>query len=167
VEARAERLSGHLADAVERLELLTAQSSEGFVTLTARADSLRRGDEALTAQLATLAADVAGGDRERAEVVARVEAIASQVEGVTADRLHALDEQLTTTVGEATIARIELDRLSQRVAERLDTIQVRVGELESQMTEQLDVGTAVQLERLDELERAVMELDPGALLRKA
>jgi chaperonin cofactor prefoldin len=166
-EARLERLSGHVVALVERGERHEAAVDERLTTLGLRADSLRRGEEALTAQVASLAADLSDSDRARAGLAEGLTALAAQVEGVSAEHIRNIDEQLTATVGEATIARIELERLGQRVGERFDTLQVRVGELEAQMAEQMDVGVAVQLERLDELERAVIELDPETLLRKA
>jgi chaperonin cofactor prefoldin len=165
-EAWIERLSGHVTGLVERADRHEASTDQRLVALTARADSLRRGDEALTAQLASLEADMVESVRDRASLGERVGALSSQVEGVSAERISALDEQLTATVGEATIARIELDRLTERVGERFDSLQVRVGELEAQVAEQMDVSVAVQLERLDELERAVIELDPDTLVRK-
>lgn len=165
-ETGVQRLSGHVAGLGERVDRLDGVVEERFNTLTMHADSLRGGEEALTAQIASIAAVVAAHDEERVSIGADVAALATQVEGVSADHIRALDEQLTATVGEATIARIELERLGQRVAERLDTMQVRVGELEAQVAEQMDVSVAVQLERLDELERAVIELDPDTLVRK-
>jgi chromosome segregation ATPase len=165
-EARIERLSGHVVGLVERADRHEAAVEERFAVLTVRADSLRRGEEALTAQVASLAADFAAGDRERSALGEQLAALGKQVEGVSADHIRVLDEQLTATVGEATIARIELERLSQRVGERFDLMQVRVGELEAHAAEQMDVSVAVQLERLDELERAVIELDPDTLVRK-
>jgi chromosome segregation ATPase len=165
-EARLERLSGHVVTLVERADRHEPAVDERLVALSARADSLRRGEEALTAQIASLAADFADSGQARSAVDEQLAALTTQVEGVSAEHIRRLDEQLTATVGEATIARIELERLSQRVGERFDTMQVRVGELEAQMAEQMDVGVAVQLERLDELERAVIELDPDTLMRR-
>jgi chromosome segregation ATPase len=165
-EARVERLSGHVVGLVERADRHEAAVEERLAVLTLRADSLRRGEEAITVQVASLTADFVDGERARSALADQVAALSTQVEGVSAEHIRGLDEQLTATVGEATIARIELERLSQRVGERFDTMQVRVGELEAQMAEQMDVGVAVQLERLDELERAVIELDPDTLVRK-
>ena len=165
-EAWLERLSGHVSGLVERANRHEAAVEERLLVLTARADSLRRGEEALTVQVASVMADLVERDQQRAAVSAQVAALTTQVEGVSAEHIRSLDEQLTATVGEATIARIELERLGQRVADRFDTMQVRVGELEAQVAEQMDVSVAVQLERLDELERAVIELDPDTLVRK-
>lgn len=166
VEAWVERLSGHLTHLIDRADARDADVEARLVALTARGEALRRGDEALTVQVAAILADQAERNERHVAIEAQVDALARQVDGVSADRIRSIDQQLTTTIGEATIARIELERMSQRVAERFDTIQVRVGELESQVAEQMDVSVAVQLERLDELERAVIELDPDTLVRK-
>lgn len=165
-EVRVERLSALVAGLIERSDRHESAVEERLVGLTARADSLRRGEEVLTAQVASLTADVVDHDRQRTSFGEELAGLTAQIEGVSAARIRALDEQLTSTIGEATIARIELERLGQRVSERFDTIQVRVGELEAQVAEQMDVSVAVQLERLDELERAVIELDPDTLVRK-
>ncbi|HEY3484751.1 MAG TPA: hypothetical protein VGK49_05165, partial [Ilumatobacteraceae bacterium] len=58
--------------------------------------------------------------------------------------------------------RIEMERLEKKLNEKTDLIAVRVTEVEAALEDAtMDVSTAVQLERLEELERAVMELDPN------
>lgn len=159
---------GELFALAERLEQRTAGLVGWADELGAGVADGRTAQADLDERLTLLAAQVAGVDAARLGGLAdRLGDLAARVDGVDATRLDALDERLTATVGEATIARIELDRLGGRIGDRLDTLQVRVGELEGQVAEQMDVSVAVQLERLDELERAVIELDPHALVHQA
>lgn len=73
---------------------------------------------------------------------------------------------MSAAIGEAMLVRIELDRVQATMDEKLDRTAVRLGEIEGLLTDEMDVGAAVQLERLDELERAVMLLDPDQFVRK-
>ena len=41
-----------------------------------------------------------------------------------------------------------------------------MAEIEAQLADEMDVSAAVQLERLEELERAMIELDPDQFVRK-
>jgi hypothetical protein len=68
---------------------------------------------------------------------------------------------MSRAVGEAMLVRIEVDRVVISTDEKLDKQAVRLAEIEGLLTDQMDVGAAVQLERLDELERAVAMLDPA------
>ena len=59
--------------------------------------------------------------------------------------------------------RIEFDRVAAATDEKLDKQTIRMSEIEGLLSDHMDVSTAVQLERLDELERQMLliELDPG------
>lgn len=73
------------------------------------------------------------------------------------------DGRLDTAVGEAALARIEIDRVHERLGELVDQLNLRVAEVEVQVANaSSDVAAAVQTERLDEVERAIDELG-GAL----
>ena len=82
----------------------------------------------------------------------------------------ALDEvraEMSRAVGEAMLVRIELDRVVSSVDEKVDKQTIRMSEIEGLLSDQMDVSTAVQLERIDELERQVEMLDPSQFVRVA
>ena len=64
------------------------------------------------------------------------------------------------------LVRIEIDRVSATTDERLDRASLRMAEIESLLGDEMDVSATVQLERLDELERAISALDPDQFVRK-
>jgi hypothetical protein len=82
--------------------------------------------------------------------------------------LDELKEKLSTAIGEAVLVRIDMERLEKSLAERFDTVALRVTDVESQLADTAaDVGAAVQLERLEELERAVIEIDPNKFVTRS
>lgn len=69
------------------------------------------------------------------------------------------DGRLDAAVGEAALARIEIDRVQERLTELVDELNLRIAEVEALVASSTaDVASAVQTERLDELERAIDEL---------
>ena len=91
----------------------------------------------------------------------RIDALVVEVSNIDQDGIDELKSQMSNAVGEAMLVRIELDRMVASTDEKLDRQAVRLAEIEGLLTDQMDVGTAVQLERLEELERAVAMLDPS------
>lgn len=83
-----------------------------------------------------------------------------RLKGIDQSGLDDLKQQMSSAVGEAMLVRIELDRAVGDMAEKLDKANVRMAEIESLLSDEMDVNASVQLERLDELERALAELDP-------
>lgn len=87
--------------------------------------------------------------------------------GEIAERLAKVDEnvldevraEMSNAVGEAMLVRIELDRHAADTSERMDKQIVRMSEIEGMLADTMDVSTAVQLERLDELERQMSMID--------
>ena len=157
----------HRADRrIAELERSRAELERSRAELDARVDTLDQRSAGLISWHDSISQRATTTERAVEEQRASIESLSRQVEGVSAEQLRAVEEQLTATVGEATIARIELERLGGSIGQRFDTLQVRVADVESQLAEQADVSAAVQLERLDELERAVVELDPDSLMRK-
>ena len=66
------------------------------------------------------------------------------------------------------LVRIDMEKLDKAVGERFDAVALRVTDVESQLADTAaDVGTAVQLERLEELERAVIEIDPTKFITRS
>lgn len=81
--------------------------------------------------------------------------------------INEVKEQLSAAIGEAMLVRIEIDRLAANTDEKLDKATLRMAEIEGMMSDEMDVNAAVQLERLEELERAVIELNPDQFVRKS
>ena len=101
------------------------------------------------------------------ELLGRLDEIAEKVQAVDEDAINQLRDQMSSAIGESMLVRIELERVASSTGEQFDKINVRVSELAAQMTDtELDVSTAIQLERLEEIERALIELDPDQFVRK-
>ena len=86
---------------------------------------------------------------------------------VDQDALDEVKDEMSRAVGEAILVRIELDRVVASVDEKVDRQTIRMSEIEGLLVDQMDVSTAVQLERLDELERQLEMLDPNQFVRVA
>ena len=73
---------------------------------------------------------------------------------------------MSAAVGEAMLVRIEMDRVKDTLEEKFDKSALRMAEIEALLADEMDVSAAVQLERLEELERAIAELNPDQFVRK-
>ncbi len=74
---------------------------------------------------------------------------------------------MSSALGQAELVRIEMDRFQETIKEHLDHTAVRLTEIETTVQDQhMDVETAVQLERLEEVERAVLMLDPDIIAER-
>jgi hypothetical protein len=110
---------------------------------------------------------IAGIDSRFVETERRIDDMAESIKGVDQNALDELKEKMSSAVGEAMLVRIEMERLEKAVNERSDTLSVRMTEVEQQVQDAtMDVSTAVQLDRLEEIERALIELDPSQFVRK-
>jgi uncharacterized protein YicC (UPF0701 family) len=97
----------------------------------------------------------------------RIHDLAESVKGVDQHALDDLKEKMSSAVGEAMLVRIEMERLEKNVNERSDTLAIRMTEVETQVQDAtMDVSTSLQLDRLEEIERALAELDPDQFVRK-
>ncbi len=96
----------------------------------------------------------------------RLAVLTQQVSKVDEKAIASVKEELSAAVGEAMLVRIELDRLAATTDEKLDKNSIRMAEIEAQLADEMDVSAAVQLERLEELERAIVELNPDQFVRK-
>ncbi len=94
------------------------------------------------------------------EIDERIGTVAEAVARIDQDAIEEVKAQMSNAVGEAMLVRIELDRVVTHTDDKLDKQAVRLAEIEALLTDEMDVGQAVQLERLDELERAIALLDP-------
>ena len=99
-------------------------------------------------------------DNKLAEYDASLAEFDQRLGGIDQDGIEQLKEQMTSAVGEATIVRIELDRAMADTGEKLDKANLRMAEIEGMLSNEMDVNASVQLERLEEIERALAELDP-------
>jgi hypothetical protein len=97
----------------------------------------------------------------------RMDGLAQDVARVDEEAINAVKEQLSSAVGEAMLVRIEVDRFIAAQEEKFDAAALRMSEIEAQLADTMDVSEAVQLERLEEIERALLELDPNQFVRKA
>lgn len=96
----------------------------------------------------------------------RMDEMAKDIAKVDGEAINAVKEQLSSAVGEAMLVRIEVDRFIASQEERFDATALRLSEIEAQLADTMDVSEAVQLERLEEIERALLELNPNQFVRK-
>jgi len=110
---------------------------------------------------------IMGLDDRFVEYGRQIRAIEESVEGVDKEALEQLKDKMSSAAGEAMLVRIEMERFQKTVDERTDTLAVRLTEAETAIQDAtLDVSTAVQLDRLEEIERALGELDPTQFVRR-
>ena len=97
----------------------------------------------------------------------RIDEVVQSVEGVDKQAIEDLKDKVSGAAGEAMLVRIEMERLEKNVVEKTDGLVVRMNDVETQLQDAtMDVSTAVQLDRLEEIERALLELDPNQFVRK-
>jgi len=101
-----------------------------------------------------------------AESLLRLDIMDQKVSSIDEAGINAVKDQLSSAVGEVMLVRIELDRVVANTDEKVNKATLRMAEIESLLQDEMDVSTTVQLERLDELERAMAILDPAQLVRK-
>lgn len=165
VKERTERIEERLAErAFAFEEKLSAESGQRIAAMDAHIGRVSAGlDETvefLSTRWSGIESKVAGFEE-------KIEQVRSEMRAVDTDALDELKEKVSSAVGEATLVRIDMDRLQARLTEQVDEVTVRLAALQSEVQDAtMDVNTAVQLERLEELERAVMELDPQNFVRK-
>ncbi len=101
------------------------------------------------------------------EVNQAIDAMAGRLDSVDVDAIDEMKDRVASAAGEVELVRIEVERFQKSMGESMDTTVGRIVELETQMQEQhMDVETAVQLERLEEVERALLALDPDQFVRR-
>jgi hypothetical protein len=121
----------------------------------------------LDVAVATISDRVAGAEGRFHEVTASIDALAARLDGVDVDAIDDMKDRLAGAAGEVELVRIEVERFQKSMGESLDKTLGRIVELETKLQEQrMDVETVVQLERLEEVERALIALDPGQFVRR-
>ncbi len=93
-------------------------------------------------------------------------ALTEQVSSVDGKAMTEMKEQLSAAVGEAMLVRIEVDRVVASTEDKIGKNSLRMAEIEAMLADEMDVSASVQLERLEELERALIALDPDQFVRK-
>ncbi len=115
----------------------------------------------------TLSDRIAKADAQFLEVEAKFAAIREELGNVDAEAIDEMKEQISSALGQAELVRIEMDRFKTDIDKTVEKSNVRLTELETTVQDQsMDVETAVQLERLEEVERAVLMLDPDQFVRR-
>lgn len=115
----------------------------------------------------TLSDRIQKANEQFAAVDARIEQLREEMKAVDAEAIDEMKEQIGSALGQAELVRIEMDRFKDEIGKGLESTNVRLTELETTVQDQtLDVETAVQLERLEEVERAVLMLDPDQFVRR-
>ena len=110
---------------------------------------------------------VAGVDDRFINTDRRVVALEESVKGIDQEAIEVLKNKMSAAAGEAMLVRIEMERFEKTTSERADTLAIRLTEVETQVQDAtMDVSTAVQLDRLEEIERALLELDPNKFVLK-
>ena len=147
--AMEERINEHNGVKLANLEATLGRIGSGF-------------DDAMGA----LSKRIVDSEAKLLEAGDRMDALAADVAKVDEEAINAVKEQLSSAVGEAMLVRIEVDRFIASQEEKFDSTALRMSEIEAQLADTMDVSEAVQLERLEEIERALIELNPDQFLRK-
>ncbi len=180
VSAQAARQQAEVANAVgSRVDQAESRINERLLTAEARinetlgqrvADTdayVGRVSAGLDEAVTMLNDRIAGNESRFADVDAALAAMTAKFASVDIDAIDELKDRMAGVAGEVELIRIETERFQESIGESMDKTNLRVVELETQMQEQhLDVETAVQLERLEEVERALIALDPSQFVRR-
>jgi hypothetical protein len=93
-------------------------------------------------------------------VEAKNQSLAQRVAEIDVEAIDTMREKVTSLAGETVLVRIEMDRLTEGLEERFDKMNLRLVTMESKLDDDADISLSVQMERLEELERSLLELDP-------
>lgn len=106
-------------------------------------------------------------DGEFAVIDERINEVLKATSAMTEDVVDDLREKISGAIGEAVLVKIDLERFEKVVNAKSDQLVVRVAEVEARIADvTMDVSIAVQLDRLEEIERALIELDPAKYVLK-
>ncbi len=95
-----------------------------------------------------------------------IAAMQEAIKDVDSEAIDEMKDRVRSAAGEVELIRIEMDRFKESMGDTMDKTSIRLTEVETQMQDQaLDTETAVQLERLEEVERALIALDPAQFVR--
>ncbi len=107
---------------------------------------------------------IAAVDGKFGDLEADLASTRTMIENVDEEAIDEMKEKISSALGQAELVRIEMERFEETINERLEKTATRLTEVETTVQDQaMDVETAVQLERLEEVERAVLMLDPDVI----
>jgi chromosome segregation ATPase len=110
---------------------------------------------------------IAAVDRKFEEVNRSFDDLDTRLAAVDVDAIDEMKDKVASALGSAEILRIEMERFQATIGDTIDKTNMRLVELETAIQDQaLDVDTAIQLERLEEVERAIIALDPAQFVRR-
>ncbi len=110
---------------------------------------------------------IAAMDRKFDEVDQAFADINARLGAVDVDAIDEMKDKVASALGEAELLRIEMERFQKTIGDTMDKTNLRMVDLETAIQDQtLDVDTAIQLERLEEVERAIIALDPAQFVRR-
>lgn len=157
VRERSDRLEDRLG---QRLSSAECSLRDEFGSRVAELDAhVGRATKGLDDTMAVLGDRMSSIDQTIAALDQQIQAVRSDLDGSGSDAIDELKEKVSSAAGEAMLVRIELERFHEASGERIDSINTRLVGVESQLADAtMDVSTAIQLERLEELERAVMQI---------
>jgi ABC-type transporter Mla subunit MlaD len=162
------KLESSNAQITDRMLALETRVKDDFGTKVAELDAtIGRIGSGFDDAMSAISQRVAEMDARLIVLNECIDQLAEQIGKVDETAINEVKEQVSTAIGEAMLMRIEVDRYVGSTDERFDKTNIRLAEVEAQMNDQMDVSATVQLERLDELERAVAQLDPTQFVRKA
>jgi hypothetical protein len=96
----------------------------------------------------------------------KLDARVKAIQDVDAEAIDDMKDRVRSIAGEAELVRIEMERFKASMDETVDKATMRLTKVETQLqNESLDTETAVQLDRLEEVERALIALDPSHFVR--
>jgi hypothetical protein len=180
VSAQAARQQAEVSNAVgARVDQAEDRINERILTAEARVNEtvgqrvadidayVGRVSAGLDDAVAMLSDRIAGAEARFDDVNRAIDAMAGRLDSVDVDAIDEMKDRVASAAGEVELVRIEVERFQKSMGESIDKTVGRIVELETQMQEQhMDVETAVQLERLEEVERALLALDPSQFVRR-
>jgi chromosome segregation ATPase len=149
VDERFGMLDGRLGGVDDRIDLADGRFVDVEAQLVAHGERVGTIDERLL-------------ESER-----RTRSVADAVAQIDLEAIDTMKDKLSAAAGEAMLVRIEMERFEKTIGERSDQLAVRLTEVETTLQDTtLDVAASVQLDRLEEIERALAELDPDQFVRR-
>jgi hypothetical protein len=110
---------------------------------------------------------IGAADARFAEVDGVFAALDQRLAGLDVDAIDEMKDRVAGIAGEIELLRIEVERFQASMGDTMDKTVIRIAEVEAAMQEHyMDVSTAVQLDRLEEVERALIALDPDQFVRR-
>lgn len=111
--------------------------------------------------LAALSQRLLDLDNRVADLTLRTDDLAATTNTVGTAEIDSLRGMASAAANDSAMMRIELDRLTSTATKHFDHQAARLAEIEQAVHARGDVSAAVQLERLDEVERQLIALDPS------